>query len=109
MGKDVIYVGPRLKITFFIRGATLFSLAISPFKNTKLPNFANKTRKPHKKGREFRLHKNSSDDTKKWSPTAENWQILAKFELRSPAETVFTYRISLYFAKFIPKRRTESK
>ena len=50
MGNDVIYGGPRIKIAFFIRGATLFSFATPPFKNPKLPNFANKTGKRPKKG-----------------------------------------------------------
>ena len=51
MGNDVIYGGPRLKIAFFIRGATLFSSAIPPFKSPKLSNFANKTGKHPKKGK----------------------------------------------------------
>ena len=50
IGNVVIYGGPMLKIAFFVRGATFFSLAIPPFKNPKLPNFANKTGKYPKTG-----------------------------------------------------------
>ena len=40
MGNDVLYGGPTVKISFFMRGATLFSLP--QFKNPKISNFANR-------------------------------------------------------------------
>ena len=73
-----------------------------PYLRLKTQNYQTSLIKPEiipKKGRKFKSYKKSSDDTKKWSPTAKNWPILAKFEQRSPAKTVFTYRISFYFAK----------
>ena len=60
----VKYGGPTVKIAFFMRGATLFSLAIPPFNNSKLSNFANNTKKTSKKRDVSSNHtKNSSDDT----------------------------------------------
>ena len=80
--------GPQaIKSLFLMRGATLFSLAIRPFKNPNIPNFTNETGKHLKKG--------------PWVQIAQkrHCEKLAKFKQRSPVETVFTYRISLYFAK----------
>ena len=68
-GSGVIYGGPRLKIAFFMEN---------------IP----------KKGCEFKSHEKEIRRYEKMEPHREKLANLSKFKQRSPAETVFTYRIS---------------